>query len=47
MATEHINETESHYNVDCPGPDKCACAKGLDRIREGLQNGTLVIVPQQ
>lgn len=40
---EHTNDTESHDAADCPGPEACACARGLRRVLDGLNDGSLVI----
>lgn len=36
---EHINEGESHDAAHCPGPDQCACRRGLERILRLLDSG--------
>lgn len=45
--SEHINATESHRGENCPGPDECACQRGLERVLRELDEGKLVIVQVQ
>jgi len=44
---EHINDTESHDEDDCPGHGQCAVYDGLRRLLDQLDRGEVHFVRVQ
>ena len=44
---EHINDTESHNEDDCPGSGQCAVHDGLRRLLDQLDRGEVHFVRVQ